>query len=86
MYKLTAPSPPLGGRGVKLKNMEVILNDKSYTVKENTSLANFIESLGLKPEGIAIAINYEVVPKEQWSKTILADKMELMLIYAVSGG
>jgi len=66
--------------------MEVILNDKTYPVKENTSLANFIESLGLKPEGIAIAINYEVVPKEQWTKTILADKMELMLIQAVSGG
>ena len=66
--------------------MEVILNDKTYTVKENTSLANFIESLGLKPEGIAIAVNYEVVPKEQWTKTILTDKMELMLIHAVSGG
>ena len=66
--------------------MEVILNDKPYTVKENTSLAGFIESLGLKPEGIAIAVNYEVVPKDQWSKTILTDKMELILIHAVSGG
>ena len=66
--------------------MEIILNDKPHTVKDNTSLAIFIESLDLKPEGIAIAINYEVVPKEQWTKTILVDKMELMLIYAVSGG
>ena len=66
--------------------MEVILNDKSYSVKENTSIADFIEELGLKPEGIAIAINYEVVPKEQWAKTILTDKMELMLIHAASGG
>ena len=66
--------------------MEVILNDKPYTVEENTSLAVFIESLGLKPEGIAIAVNYEVVPKEQWTKTILTNKMELMLIHAVSGG
>ena len=66
--------------------MEVILNDKTCTVNENTSLANFIESLGLKPEGIAVAINYEVVPKEQWAETILTDKMELILIHAVSGG
>ena len=66
--------------------MEVILNEKAYTVKENISLADFIENLGLKPEGIAIAINFEVVPKERWSKTILTDKMELMLIHAVSGG
>ncbi|GHT65140.1 thiamine biosynthesis protein ThiS [Bacteroidia bacterium] len=66
--------------------MEVILNDKQYEIKENTTLSAFVESLGLKPEGIAIAINYEVVPKDEWAKTILADKMELMLIHAVSGG
>ena len=62
------------------------MNDKSYEVKENTSLAGFVESLGLKPEGIAIAINYEVVPKDRWAETILTDKVELMLIHAVSGG
>jgi sulfur carrier protein len=66
--------------------MEVILNDKIYTVEESISLADFIESLGLKPEGIAIAVNYEVVPKEQWTKMVLTNKMELMLIQAVSGG
>jgi sulfur carrier protein len=66
--------------------MEVILNDKPYTVEENTTLAAFVESLKLKPEGIAIAVNYNVVPKDQWAKTILTDKMELMLIHAVSGG
>ena len=66
--------------------MEVILNDKPCEIKENTTLAAFVENLGLKPEGIAIAINFEVVPKDEWAKTILADKMELMLIHAVSGG
>ncbi|MDR1632685.1 MAG: sulfur carrier protein ThiS [Dysgonamonadaceae bacterium] len=66
--------------------MEVILNDKPYAVEDNTTLAAFVASLNLKPEGIAIAINYNVVPKDQWKKTILTDKMELMLIHAVSGG
>jgi sulfur carrier protein len=66
--------------------MEIILNDKPYKVEKNTSLAGFVKSLGLKPEGIAIAINYEVIPKDQWKKMILEDKTELMLIHAVSGG
>lgn len=66
--------------------MEIILNDKPYTVKDSTTLAAFVESLELKPEGIAIAVNYDVVPKDQWVKTILTDKMELILIHAVSGG
>jgi sulfur carrier protein len=66
--------------------MEIILNEKLYAVKDNISLADFVKSLSLKSEGIAIAINCEVVPKDQWAKTILTDKMELILIHAVSGG
>jgi sulfur carrier protein len=66
--------------------MEVILNGKTCTVAENTTLADFVASLHLKPEGIAIAIDYEVVPKSRWAETVLTDKMELLLIHAVSGG
>jgi sulfur carrier protein len=66
--------------------MTILLNDKPYEAAEGTSLATFIESLGLKREGIAVAVNYEVVPKDQWAETILSDRLELMLIQAVSGG
>jgi sulfur carrier protein len=66
--------------------MTVILNDKPYEAPEDVSLATFIESLGLKQQGIAVAINYEVIPKDRWAETILSDRLELMLIHAVSGG
>ncbi|MDR0733455.1 MAG: sulfur carrier protein ThiS [Dysgonamonadaceae bacterium] len=66
--------------------MKIILNDKPYAIAENTTLAAFIAMLELKPEGIAIAINNHVVPKDRWAKTRLTDKMELTLIHAVSGG
>ncbi|MDR2057520.1 MAG: sulfur carrier protein ThiS [Dysgonamonadaceae bacterium] len=64
----------------------ITLNDKPHEVAEDMSLAAFIESLGLKPQGIAVAINYEVIPRDQWTDTILSDRLELMLIQAVSGG
>ena len=66
--------------------MTIKLNDKSFEVEEGTSLASFIENIGLKPQGIAVAIDYNVVSKDKWSETILTDQMELMLIQAVSGG
>jgi sulfur carrier protein len=66
--------------------MEIILNDKPCIVEENISLADFVKSLSLKPEGIAIAIDCEVVPKNEWANIILKEKMELILIHAVSGG
>ncbi|MDR1672014.1 MAG: sulfur carrier protein ThiS [Bacteroidales bacterium] len=66
--------------------MNIILNDKPYEAAEGVSLASFVESLGLKPQGIAVAINGEVVPKDQWAETFLFDRQEIMLIHAVSGG
>ncbi|MDR2814949.1 MAG: sulfur carrier protein ThiS [Prevotellaceae bacterium] len=66
--------------------MTVLLNDKPYETPEGTSLATFVESLGLKREGIAVAAGYEVIPKDRWAETILSDRLELMLIQAVSGG
>lgn len=66
--------------------MKIILNEKQYEVDEGTTLAAFIENLGQKPHGIAVAINYEVIPKDQWTSYVLADGHQLMLIHAVSGG
>lgn len=66
--------------------MIIKLNDRSYEAEEGCSLASFLEKLGIKREGIAVAINYEVVPRSKWDETILSDNIELMLIHAVSGG
>jgi len=66
--------------------MIIYLNEQKHEVEDGASLAFFVEKLGLKPQGIAIAINEEVVPKSRWDTTILSDKLELLLIHAVSGG
>ncbi|MDR1756183.1 MAG: sulfur carrier protein ThiS [Culturomica sp.] len=66
--------------------MRIILNDKPCEAADGCTLAEFIAGLGLKPQGIAIAINSEVVPKERWATRILTDGEELMLIHAVAGG
>ena len=66
--------------------MIVKLNDKPYEVVEGTTLNMFIENLGIPLQGIAIAVDYEVVPKNEWNFRKLTDGMALMLIHATSGG
>ena len=66
--------------------MKVILNDNPHEVAEGTTLGEFIESLEIQIQGIAIAINNEVIPKSEWSKITLINDMTLMMIHAVSGG
>lgn len=66
--------------------MIIRLNGKNYDVEDGIRLSAFIEMQGLKPEGLAVAIDYNVVPKSQWRETILQENQELMLVHAVSGG
>ncbi len=66
--------------------MKIMLNGKSHEVGEGTTLGAFLDNLGIAPQGVAVAINYEVVPKDAWNDTVLTDGVELMLITAVSGG
>lgn len=66
--------------------IRITLNDKPYDVATNTSVADFIATLELPAKGVALAVNYEVIPKEQWAAVQLTNGNELMLIRAVSGG
>ena len=66
--------------------MIVKLNDKPYELMEGTTLDSFVKNLDIQIQGIAVAINNEVVPKKKWIETTLTEGMKLMLIHAVSGG
>lgn len=66
--------------------MIIKLNDKKYEVVAGTTLDQFIKNLNIQLQGIAIAFDYEVIPKALWSETQLKEGMELMMIRAVSGG
>ena len=66
--------------------MVVKLNDKPHEIAEGTTLDAFIKSLDVQLQGVAIAIDFEVIPKNEWSETILKDGTKLMMIHAVSGG
>ena len=66
--------------------MVVNLNDKPYEVADGITLNAFIEKLDIQLHGLAIAVDFEVIPKNEWPSTTLTDGMELMMIHAVSGG
>lgn len=66
--------------------MIVYVNQKPYTVETGITLDALMHTIGIQPQGVAVAIAYEVIPQKQWKETVLTDNMELMLIHAVSGG
>lgn len=66
--------------------MIVRLNDKLYKVTAGTTLDMFIESLDIPLQGVAVAVDYEVIPRSEWFYKKLTEGMTLILIHATSGG
>ncbi|MDR1723320.1 MAG: sulfur carrier protein ThiS [Tannerella sp.] len=66
--------------------MKIFLNDKEYDVEEGADIERFISKIGVTSDGVAIAIDYTVIPRSQWKETILEEGASLMMIRAFSGG
>ncbi|MDE6131310.1 MAG: sulfur carrier protein ThiS [Muribaculaceae bacterium] len=50
------------------------------------TLQQLLENQQLVRQGIAVAVENRVVPRQKWSETELADGMKITVIQAVCGG
>lgn len=66
--------------------MNIELNNSPYEIEEGTTLAVLAKQLNLADQGVAIAINYQVISRDLWVDTIINEGDQLMVVKAVSGG
>ncbi len=67
--------------------MEISINHIKTTVEENTSLTAVVATnSGENTKGIAVAVNENVVPKNEWDNTILQENDTIIIIKATQGG
>jgi len=65
--------------------VRVTVNDAEVEVAEDTTVAALLESLGFPDKGVAVAVNWAVLPRSQWGSAIPADAL-LEVVTAVQGG
>jgi sulfur carrier protein len=65
--------------------MIVTVNDERVQVDEQTTVAALLESLGYPDRGIAVALDWAVLPRSRW-QTQLSDGARLEVVTAVQGG
>ena len=65
--------------------MIVVVNEKRVEVDEQTTVAALLESLGFPDRGIAVAMDFSVLPRSDWT-TKLFDGARLEVVTAVQGG
>ncbi|MEZ4880116.1 MAG: sulfur carrier protein ThiS [Chitinophagales bacterium] len=64
----------------------VFVNKEALEIADHTSLQQVIEKVLTEIDGIAIALNENIIPKDDWQTTILNDKDDIIIIGAVAGG
>ncbi len=62
------------------------INDVIQQYEEGTSLLEVISKEVSFLEGIAVALNQEVITKKQWSGQILKDQDSILVVKASQGG
>ena len=66
--------------------MKVRINGEIREFRDLLKLNDSLNALSIKPTGIAIELNKEVVARDRWPTTILADGDTIEIVHFVGGG
>lgn len=70
----------------KVSRMVCCVNGKEINLAEGTNVVEFFNAQGISTDGIALAINEEVIPKSLWAKTQINQNDNILIITATQGG
>lgn len=66
--------------------IQISVNNNLQKIDANTTLASFLEKLLPQHNGIAIALNEQVVPQSSWQEKKLVENDQILIITATQGG
>jgi len=66
--------------------MTLQINGELKTFDSALTLAELIESLGMKSDRVAVELNREIAPRASWAETQLKDGDRLEIVHFVGGG
>ena len=66
--------------------MKILLNQKEVCLEEVSSITYLLSLQNIPDRGIAVALNNQVVRREQWDTTQLSEGDSVTVIVAAFGG
>ena len=67
--------------------MEIVVNSKSATIADDCTIMEYLKSLGLEDKkAMAVAVNGEIVRKDQYIGFIIREGDSLEIVRAIGGG
>ncbi len=65
--------------------MEVKINNQTKGTNAS-SLQELVSELSLPPQGVAVAVNNEMIPKDNWATYQIKNGDDILIIQAACGG
>lgn len=66
--------------------MKIEINGEPRSFEGSLTLSSLIEQLGMKADRVAVELNREIVPRDRWTGTQLAEGDRLEIVHFVGGG
>ena len=66
--------------------MKLQINGEDKTYTEPLRLSELISQMGVKGDRVAVELNLQIVPRDQWQLTNLSDGDRLEIVHFVGGG
>ncbi len=66
--------------------IQVFINGKKKVFYERNSLSELLKNLKISNNGIAIEINYTVIPKSQYKSTFIKNNDKIEIVQFIGGG
>jgi sulfur carrier protein len=65
--------------------VKLMVNDEELEVDDGTTVSGLLDSLGFPDRGIAVAVNWSVLPRSQWNSAV-PEGARVEVVTAVQGG
>ena len=66
--------------------MKLTINGEERSFDPVSTLSDLLAHLNLKPDRVAVELNRDLVPRDRWAQTHLADGDKLEIVHFVGGG
>ncbi len=68
------------------EEISIVLNGQPHVVGVSATLGTLLGTLGIRRDGVAVAVNARVVPRSQHDTCVLRENDRVEVVQAVGGG
>jgi len=66
--------------------LDIELNGEACRLPSGQTLADLVLALGVSKQAVALAVNRQVVPRQQWNERLLVQQDRVDIVRAIGGG